>query len=58
MGTMVAGWDKHGPHLFYVDSDGTRLKSDVFSAGSGSVYAYGVLDQSYDWTQGHPNLLF
>jgi hypothetical protein len=31
--------------LFYVDSDGTRLVNDVFSVGSGSPYAYGVLDR-------------
>lgn len=47
MGTMVAGWDKTGPNLFYVDSDGTRLKGKVFSVGSGSTYAYGVLDAGY-----------
>lgn len=34
-----------GPALFYVDSDGQRLKGDLFSVGSGSTYAYGVLDQ-------------
>lgn len=49
MGTMICGWDKAGPQLFYVDSDGTRLKGDVFSVGSGSTFAYGVLDQGYDW---------
>jgi 20S proteasome subunit beta 5 len=49
MGTMVAGWDKHGPSLFYVDDEGTRLKHDVFSVGSGSIYAYGVLDSGYKW---------
>ncbi|CAE6490507.1 unnamed protein product [Rhizoctonia solani] len=49
MGTMIAGWDKTGPALFYVDSDGTRLKGDLFSVGSGSTYAYGVLDQGYSW---------
>ena len=38
-----------GPALFYVDSDGTRLKGDVFSVGSGSTFAYGVLDQGYKW---------
>ena len=27
-----------GPNLFYVDSDGTRLKGDLFSVGSGSTY--------------------
>ena len=26
MGTMITGWDKTGPHIHYVDSDGTRLK--------------------------------
>ncbi len=25
MGTMVAGWDKSGPQLYYVDNDATRL---------------------------------
>ncbi|CAD6890261.1 unnamed protein product [Tilletia laevis] len=49
MGTMICGWDKTGPALFYVDSDGQRLKGDVFSVGSGSTFAYGVLDQSYKW---------
>ncbi|KAF7732557.1 Proteasome subunit beta type-5 [Apophysomyces ossiformis] len=49
MGTMVTGWDKSGPNLFYVDSDGTRLKGDIFSVGSGSTFAYGVLDSGYDY---------
>jgi len=47
MGTMITGWDKSGPHLYYVDNDGTRLKGTLFSVGSGSVYAYGVLDTGY-----------
>ena len=35
---------------FYVDSDGTRLsKGKRFSVGSGSLFAYGVLDQGYRW---------
>ena len=49
MGTMVAGWDLNGPGLYYVDSDGTRLKGKRFSVGSGSLFAYGVLDQGYKW---------
>lgn len=44
MGMMIAGFDKTGPNLYYVDSDGSRLKNDLFSVGSGSTYAYGVLD--------------
>ncbi|ESO00235.1 hypothetical protein HELRODRAFT_83371 [Helobdella robusta] len=47
VGTMIVGWDKRGPGLYYVDSDGTRLSSVMFSVGSGSTYAYGVLDSGY-----------
>jgi len=47
MGTMIAGWDKSGPNLWYVDNDGTRIKGQKFSVGSGSTYAYGILDRGY-----------
>ncbi|GCA62835.1 peptidase T1A, proteasome beta-subunit [Kipferlia bialata] len=47
VGTMIAGWDKLGPALFYVDNEGRRLKGNVFSVGSGSTYAYGILDRGY-----------
>lgn len=47
MGVMIAGWDKKGPGLYYVDNDGTRTTGEVFSVGSGSLYAYGVLDSGY-----------
>ncbi|KAK4687699.1 20S proteasome subunit beta 5, partial [Tremellales sp. Uapishka_1] len=49
MGTMICGWDKTGPALFYVDSEGQRLKGNLFSVGSGSTFAYGVLDQGYSY---------
>jgi len=52
MGTMICGWDKKGPGLYYVDSDGTRLTNNLFSVGSGSTYAYGVLDSGYKWDLG------
>ena len=51
MGTMVAGWDSTGPQLYYVDDDATRLHSHMFSVGSGSTYAYGVLDTYYRYAQ-------
>lgn len=57
VGTMIAGWDKTGPALYYVDNDGTRLQAKdsmpYFSVGSGSTYAYGVLDAGwkYDLTE-------
>lgn len=47
MGTMIAGWDNREQGLYYVDDDGTRLKGVLFSVGSGSTYAYGVLDAKY-----------
>lgn len=46
---MLAGWDKRGPGLYYVDSEGTRVPGKVFSVGSGSVFAFGVLDSGYKW---------
>lgn len=49
IGTMIAGWDATGPNLYYVDSEGSRVKGNRFSVGSGSVYAYGVMDQGYRW---------
>ncbi|KAM5145835.1 proteasome subunit beta type-8 [Mantella aurantiaca] len=47
MASMICGWDKKGPGLYYVDENGTRLSNDIFSAGSGSSYAYGVMDSGY-----------
>ncbi len=52
---MIAGWDPQGPGLYYVDSDGQRTKGQVFSVGSGSLYAYGVLDEGYKWYVAAPN---
>jgi 20S proteasome subunit beta 5 len=46
-GTMVAGWDKTGPHLYMVDDGGDRFEGKIFSVGSGSTFAYGVLDTGY-----------
>lgn len=41
-GTMICGWDKTGPTIFYVDSDGNRIKGDAFCVGSGQTFAYGI----------------
>lgn len=46
---MICGWDKHGPQIYYVDSDGQRSSNKVLSVGSGSTYAYGVLDTGYKY---------
>jgi len=47
VGSMICGWDKRGANIYYVDNDGTRLKGDRFAVGSGSTFAYGVLDSGY-----------
>ncbi|KAM9330743.1 proteasome subunit beta type-11-like [Gastrophryne carolinensis] len=43
----LSGWDKNGPCICYVYNDGTRLSSDVISVGSGSPYAYSIIDEGY-----------
>eukprot|EP00906_Rhabdomonas_costata_P028749 RCo040653 len=57
MGTMVAGSDKQGVSLYYVDDEGTRIKSNRFSVGSGSIFAYGILDAGYRWDLSVPEAL-
>lgn len=48
LGSMIGGWDKtKGPQIFYVSDDGSRMPGKLFSVGSGSTYAYGVLDSQY-----------
>ena len=48
LGVMICGWDRReGPKIYMVDNDGRRLPGNMFSVGSGSVYAYGVLDAGY-----------
>ncbi|KAH8389321.1 hypothetical protein KR215_000469 [Drosophila sulfurigaster] len=49
MGMMLAGCDDEGCKLIYVDSEGMRSHGSVFSVGSGSPYALGVLDTGYRW---------
>uniref|UniRef100_A0ACB8EFK7 Proteasome subunit beta type-8 n=1 Tax=Sphaerodactylus townsendi TaxID=933632 RepID=A0ACB8EFK7_9SAUR len=46
-GSMLCGWDKKGPGLYYIDDNGVRLSGPLFSTGSGNTYAYGVLDSGY-----------
>nr|XP_033779440.1 proteasome subunit beta type-8 isoform X2 [Geotrypetes seraphini] len=47
VGSMICGWDKKGPGLYYIDDNGTRLSGNMFSTGSGNSYAYGVMDSGY-----------
>ncbi|KAH7714259.1 PBS-5 protein [Aphelenchoides avenae] len=47
VGSMVAGYDKRGPQIFAVNNDGERVAVRVCSIGSGSLNAYGILDNYY-----------
>lgn len=47
IGSMIAGYDKRGPGLYVIDNDGLRVAGNCFSIGSGSPYAFGVLDTEY-----------
>ncbi|CAD26490.1 20S PROTEASOME BETA-TYPE SUBUNIT COMPONENT PRE2 [Encephalitozoon cuniculi GB-M1] len=47
MGTMICGYDSSGPSIYYVDDDGKRVSGSLFSVGSGSTIAYGILSSSY-----------
>lgn len=49
LGVTIAGYDKRGPGLYFVNDDGSRLCGNVFSCGSGSLFAYSVLDTEYNW---------
>ncbi|RQM27750.1 hypothetical protein B5M09_002905 [Aphanomyces astaci] len=53
LGMMMMGYDNGEPTLYYVDDEGSRMRASKdkpkFSVGSGSTYAYGVLDTHYRW---------
>ena len=45
VGTMIMGFDeKDGPQIYYVDNTGARIHGDLFAVGSGSTFAYAILD--------------
>lgn len=47
IGTMIAGYDKRGPSIYYLDSEGNRCKGVKFAVGSGQMNAYGILESFY-----------
>jgi len=38
------GFDARGASIYYVDNTGLRIGGDLFSVGSGSTFALGILD--------------
>ena len=43
----MTGYDKRGPGLYYVDSNGERTSRNLYSVGSGSIFEYRELDAVY-----------
>lgn len=49
IGSMVCGWGSDGPAIYYVDDSGNCVNGQIFSVGSGSLFAYGVLNGGYSY---------
>jgi proteasome beta subunit len=47
MQAIVGGFDDTGPHVFNLDPFGSLIEEKMVSTGSGSPFAYGVLEQMY-----------
>ncbi len=44
---LIGGYDESGPHIFNLDPLGSLIEEKMVSTGSGSPYAYGVLEAQY-----------
>ena len=44
---LIGGFDTSGPHVFNLDPFGSLTEEKVVSTGSGSPFAYGVLEDRY-----------
>jgi proteasome beta subunit len=47
VGLILGGIDTEGGHVYSLDSAGGSIRDDYVSTGSGSPYAYGVLEDHY-----------
>jgi proteasome beta subunit len=45
---LIGGYDNTGPHVFNLDPFGSLIEEKVVSTGSGSPFAYGVLEDRYE----------
>jgi len=46
---ILGGYDKEGAHMFILHPDGSKLEErKFFSTGSGSPFAFGVLETNYE----------
>jgi proteasome beta subunit len=47
VGLIVGGYDEEGGHVYSLDAAGGSIPDNYISVGSGSPYAYGVLEDHY-----------
>lgn len=47
MQALIGGFDDTGPHVFNLDPYGSLTEEKMVSTGSGSPFAYGVLESQY-----------
>ena len=47
MQAIVGGFDETGPHIFNLDPYGSLIEDKMISTGSGSPFAYGVLEAMF-----------
>jgi proteasome beta subunit len=47
VGLIMGGVDSTGGHVYGVDAAGGSIRDDYVSVGSGSLFAYGVLEDNY-----------
>ena len=44
---LLGGWDREGGHVYSLDAAGGSIPDKYCATGSGSPYAYGVLEDNY-----------
>lgn len=45
---LLGGWDREGGHIYSLDAAGGSIPDKYCATGSGSPYAYGVLEDNYE----------
>ncbi len=48
VGLIMGGVDSTGGHVYGIDAAGGSIRDDYVSVGSGSLFAYGVLEDNYE----------
>jgi proteasome beta subunit len=47
VGLIMGGWDREGGHVYSLDAAGGSISDKYVSVGSGSLFAYGVLEDHF-----------